>query len=138
VATPPKKSWRDVLPVHPAADLFPTMSDSELRELGNDIKKNGMMTPIVLVEENSKTFLLDGRDRLDAMTLVGIEFEVWRQEKQRFELSSEVMALWKRLFGDWEKFEVTSDLVTLAEQAAEVWNKLAGKLSKAKAGKVAA
>jgi hypothetical protein len=30
------KSWRAVLPVHPAADLFPMMSESELRELGED------------------------------------------------------------------------------------------------------
>ena len=33
------KSWRDVLPVHAAADLFPLMSEDELRELGDDIKK---------------------------------------------------------------------------------------------------
>jgi len=34
-------------------------------------------------------------------------------------------AFWTRQFGAWEKFEVTSELVTLAEQAAEVWSKLA-------------
>jgi hypothetical protein len=26
-----QKSWRDILPVHPAADLFPMMSRDELR-----------------------------------------------------------------------------------------------------------
>jgi hypothetical protein len=42
------KSWRDVLPIQSAADLFPLMSESELRELGEDIKKNGLRSPIVL------------------------------------------------------------------------------------------
>jgi hypothetical protein len=32
------KSWRDVLPIHPAAELFPLMSPGELRALGEDIK----------------------------------------------------------------------------------------------------
>jgi hypothetical protein len=73
------KSWRDVLPVHPAADLFPGMSESELRELGKDIKKNGLRSPIVLWAPGSNTDkepsyrLLDGRSRLDAMELVGIK-----------------------------------------------------------------
>jgi transcriptional regulator with XRE-family HTH domain len=62
------KSWRDVLPIHPAAELFPLMSESELRELGEDIKAHGLVSSIVLHEGK----LLDGRNRLDAMELVGI------------------------------------------------------------------
>lgn len=38
-------SWRDH--IHPAADLFPMMSEPELRQLGEDIKKNGLRTPIL-------------------------------------------------------------------------------------------
>jgi hypothetical protein len=68
--SPPPKSWRDVLPIHPAAELFPRMSESELRELGEDIKANGLRASIVLYEGK----LLDGRNRLDAMELVGIEY----------------------------------------------------------------
>jgi hypothetical protein len=34
-------SWRDHLPVHPAADLFPMMSELELDELAKDIKDKG-------------------------------------------------------------------------------------------------
>jgi len=68
------KSWRDVLPIHPAAELFPRMSESELRELGTDIKKNGMTSPMLLWPgDDGKYSLLDGRNRLDAMELVGIE-----------------------------------------------------------------
>jgi hypothetical protein len=31
--------WRKHLPVHPAADLFPLMSEQELKDLAEDIKE---------------------------------------------------------------------------------------------------
>jgi hypothetical protein len=67
------KSWRDVLPIHPAADLFPLMAPDELRALGEDIKKNGLKIPIVfcLADDGKGKLLLDGRNRLDAMELIG-------------------------------------------------------------------
>jgi ParB-like chromosome segregation protein Spo0J len=80
-------SWRDSIKVHPAADLFPMMSEAELRALGEDIRANGLRSPIVLHrddkprEDARRYTLLDGRNRLDAMELVGIPFElVWWQE----------------------------------------------------------
>jgi hypothetical protein len=42
------KSWRDGLPIHPAADLFPRMSADEVRALSEEIKKSGPKSPIVL------------------------------------------------------------------------------------------
>jgi hypothetical protein len=64
------KSWRDVLPIHPAAELFPLMSPAELRKLGEDIKKNGLTSPIVLwSDRKSPAVLLDGRNRLDAIEM---------------------------------------------------------------------
>jgi hypothetical protein len=68
-------SWRDVLPVHPAADLFPLMSADEVRALGENIKTNDLQVPIVLWAETkgAKPQLLDGRNRLDAMEAVGLE-----------------------------------------------------------------
>jgi N6-adenosine-specific RNA methylase IME4 len=67
------KSWRDILPVHPAADLFPMMSDAELKELGDDIKKNGLEhRPVIWVDKSEKEWLLDGRNRLDAMERAGL------------------------------------------------------------------
>jgi ParB-like chromosome segregation protein Spo0J len=72
--SPQPKTWRDVLPIHPAAELFPRMSESELRELGADIKKNGMTSPILLwLGDDGNYSLLDGRNRLDAMELVGLK-----------------------------------------------------------------
>jgi hypothetical protein len=72
----PAPAWRDVYRVHPAADVFPMLSEPELRELGEDIKANGLVTPIVFWRpgetDNEETVLLDGRNRLDAMELVGL------------------------------------------------------------------
>jgi hypothetical protein len=64
-------NWRAHLRVHPAADLFPLMSEAELKELAEDINVNGLQASIVLFEENGKNKLLDGRNRLDALALLG-------------------------------------------------------------------
>jgi len=40
--------WRDKIKVHPAADLFPMMSDAELDALAKDIAEHGMHQGIVL------------------------------------------------------------------------------------------
>jgi hypothetical protein len=70
-------AWRDHLAVHPAADLFPLMSERELRDLGEDIKKNGLQSSIIFYRGE----LLDGRNRLAAMALVGIKFEIERKNR---------------------------------------------------------
>jgi len=36
------KTWRDRFKIHPVAELFPMMSEDELRELGEDIKEHGL------------------------------------------------------------------------------------------------
>jgi hypothetical protein len=62
-------SWRQLAPAHPAADLFPRMSADELRSLGEDIKKRGLTSPIVLWRESPEASVqvLDGISRLDAI-----------------------------------------------------------------------
>lgn len=54
---------------HPASLLFPMMSDSELNELAEDIKKSGQIEPVVLYHGE----VLDGRNRLKACELAGLE-----------------------------------------------------------------
>ena len=68
-STRSQKSWREVIKIHPAADLFPLMSPEELRVLDNDIKANGMHQPPVFAHDGS---LVDGRNRLDGRELVGL------------------------------------------------------------------
>jgi hypothetical protein len=57
------KSWRDILPIHPACQLFSPMT------LGEDINKHGRRVPVTVWKEQ-KDFppkLLDDRSRVDAI-----------------------------------------------------------------------
>jgi hypothetical protein len=65
------KSWRDDLPIHPAAELFPLMPPDELRALGENTKKNGFTSSSVLWRPHPQApvQLLDGRNRLDAIEI---------------------------------------------------------------------
>ena len=67
------RSWRDVLPIHPAAELFPRLPPDQLRALADDIKAHGIQTHIVVWDdpENGRS-LLDGISRLDAAALAGV------------------------------------------------------------------
>lgn len=56
--------------VHEAAELFPMLPEDELQELAADIKANGLIHPIVLDDEGA---LIDGRNRLAACRIVGVE-----------------------------------------------------------------
>lgn len=60
------------LKVHPAAEVFPMLGDDELRDLAEDIKANGLIHPIVLDKDG---VLIDGRNRLAACNLAGVEPE---------------------------------------------------------------
>jgi hypothetical protein len=72
--------WRQTFKVHPAADVFPMMSDEELAELGKDIKANcGLTEPIVFGPYN---MLLDGRNRLEAAERIG--YKIRAREKRRY------------------------------------------------------
>jgi hypothetical protein len=72
-------SWRDVLKIHPAADVWPLLKSDKLAELADSIDANGMRLPIVIwypgkkrivCESESGVLLLDGRNRLDAVELL--------------------------------------------------------------------
>jgi ParB-like chromosome segregation protein Spo0J len=75
--TAPANSWRDRVRVHPAADLFPLMSDDELDELAEDIRKHGRQQQLVFwtperlgrygPDGPKDVYLLDGRNRLAAI-----------------------------------------------------------------------
>ena len=71
-------TWRDKYRVHPFADKFPLMGDDELATLGADIVANGLKHPIIFWDTNKGTpefqrFLIDGRNRLEAMERVGLD-----------------------------------------------------------------
>jgi len=56
--------------VHPVADLFPMLATDEMKELAEDIAARGLLQPIVLDSEGR---VLDGRNRLAACELAGVE-----------------------------------------------------------------
>jgi hypothetical protein len=68
--------WRDTYKVHPAADVFPMMTDAELADLGEDIRANGLtskLTFFVVKPEWGAVELGDGRNRIEALERAGIE-----------------------------------------------------------------
>jgi ParB-like chromosome segregation protein Spo0J len=87
--------WRRLYKVHPAADVFPMMSEAELKELAEDIKGNGLQSPIVVwSDDNDKDWLLDGRNRLTAIEMAGVEFKpYWRKTVSTGDPLSMIIAL---------------------------------------------
>jgi hypothetical protein len=61
--------WRAHVRVHPAADLLPLLPPNELRTLADDMAANGMLSFAVADKDGN---LLDGRNRLDALALLGV------------------------------------------------------------------
>jgi hypothetical protein len=82
------RSWREQIKIHPAADMFPFLTVSELKELAADIEKHGLRTPVTIMRDywpredgtiNANDYdlmLLDGRSRLDAIESLGWEIKV--------------------------------------------------------------
>jgi hypothetical protein len=56
---------------HPLAECFPMLSESELQELADDIKSNGLRQNIVMYEGK----ILDGRNRYAACQIAGVPIE---------------------------------------------------------------
>jgi hypothetical protein len=73
------------LPVHPTAEAFPMMNDQELAHLAQDIKDHYLYEPIILEKHLfTKTLtLLDGRNRLRAIKMLGeqeeVEYHLWQE-----------------------------------------------------------
>jgi hypothetical protein len=66
-----KPSWRDVLEVHPCAAVFPEATPEEMRALKKSIRESSLREGVILWDIGPKTYLLDGRSRLDALEQIG-------------------------------------------------------------------
>jgi hypothetical protein len=60
--------WQNVLSIHPAAELLPSIAEADLEKLGHDIRQHGLRNLVTIFEGQ----LIDGRSRLDAMEMVGM------------------------------------------------------------------
>ena len=104
-------SWRELIEVHAASDLFPQMSDDEIAELARDIKENGLLQEITLFtseqpepEHPKQLQLLDGRKRLDA---------TWRAEtdtESRLKAVEDVLGRARIGWGDTNPYEYVVSL----------------------------
>jgi hypothetical protein len=81
-------------PVHPAAELFPLLVGEELTALADNIRDHGLHEPIWLYEDaDLGRVVLDGRNRLVACRIVGVEpaFRTYRGDDPiRFSVSMNV------------------------------------------------
>lgn len=57
-----------MIDVHPAAAIFPLLEAGDLRELADDIRKHGLLEPVVMLDGK----VLDGRNRLAACKLADV------------------------------------------------------------------
>ena len=57
---------------HPAAQLFPMMTDGEIETLARDILNHGQHHPILVVDGGGEWLILDGRNRFEACRRVGV------------------------------------------------------------------
>ena len=69
---PPPFDWRAHLRIHPAAELFPLISEAELKQLADDISAHGLRTSIILGQQGIELWLVDGRNRLDVLQRLGL------------------------------------------------------------------
>jgi hypothetical protein len=58
---------------HPAADAFPLLVGKQLEALRDDIKANGLLEPIEVASIDGRWVLIDGRNRLAACRMAGVE-----------------------------------------------------------------
>jgi hypothetical protein len=66
------KNWKSLLEPenwHPVANMFTLIDDAELNALAENIKMTGLLNPVVLL----KGKVLDGRNRLRACQIAGVE-----------------------------------------------------------------
>jgi hypothetical protein len=137
--------WRDQIPVHPAADMFPMMGKDELLALGEDIQKHGLKSPIYVwkAAPREPRMLLDGRNRLEAMEMVdeptiedGAFFNtVWCEELHGYETKAQgVVDPWEFVLSvNLHRRHLTSEqkrelIANVLKERPELSNRRLGKL----------
>jgi hypothetical protein len=114
--TKQSKSWRDVIEVHPAANLFPMMEADELKALGEDIRQHGLREPIAIDCKKPgdgpyRYSLIEGRNRLDAMEMAGLAPQLQLQGgSPKLTLDS-----WKLTLAGCDKVDVAQPVLLLVQ-----------------------
>lgn len=64
------------LPVHPANEPWPMMTDDDLNDMADSIKRIGLIDPIAIAEVDGGWMLIDGKNRREACKRAGVEPKV--------------------------------------------------------------
>lgn len=101
---------------HPACLLFPRLNDEDLRSLADDIRQNGLLTPIVTLDGQ----ILDGRNRLDACKIANVEpkFVEWSGEGSPLSWAIAINLLRRHLTPS-QRAVVAFDLLPMLETEAK-------------------
>jgi len=97
--------------VHPAAELFPMIPDSDFDAFVEDIRVNGQMEPVVLDADGR---LLDGRNREKACRRLGVQVTTRRYDGDnplQFVISHNLR---RRHLTDSQRAMIAAELATLA------------------------
>lgn len=108
----------DRIEFHPISDIFPMLPDRDLQELADDIRKNGLITPILLFEGK----ILDGRNRARACEMAEIDtkFEVFQGSTVEQALDYVLSAnLHRRHLTTMQKYEALEKASDIREKAKE-------------------
>jgi ParB-like chromosome segregation protein Spo0J len=111
-----------MMKTHPAAELFPLMSESELDDLITDIQANGQQFPIIALDGQ----ILDGRNRWLACEHLGVTPKVEQYEGDdpvTFVISANLK---RRHLTQTQKAEIALKAIPLFAQAAKERQRLAG------------
>lgn len=101
--------------IHPAANIFPEMTDDEAKSLMIDIRENGQREPIILF--NGK--VIDGRNRLRACRWLGFEPKTREYQGREDEIVSYVLSLnlHRRHLTEGQRAMIASNLATMKQGA---------------------
>jgi ParB-like chromosome segregation protein Spo0J len=113
-----------------------TKADRAAKRAANEAKARAVAKAAPEVEQTPEQYLEERLDKELAEINAHYESVETMEGAAQWEMSlsnhaSEAIAmepLWRRLFGDWRRFEISSTVATLARQAAEAWGKLADEL----------
>lgn len=101
---------------HELANIFPLMNDAELNNLAEDIKKNGLIEPIVLLNDK----ILDGRNRYIACKKINYE-PSFKQFQNHIEALDYVLSgnLYRRHLNTAQKCELGINLLEIEKIEAQ-------------------
>lgn len=118
--------------IHPAANIFPEMTDDEAKSLMIDIRENGQREPIILFDGK----VIDGRNRLRACRWLGFEPKTKEYQGREEDIVSYVLSLnlHRRHLTEGQRAMIASKVATMKQGARTDLSPIGG-MSQAEAAK---